>query len=133
MYSFSKRIEELREKQRYSERKFAKLIGLSSSGYRSALKVDDWRVSTVEKICNVFKCNFLDFLYECSTEFEKNIKIDTKYVLPENIITKVSESDVKYKINGLNDKEKILILEATINELRGQVEYFRHLYEKLNK
>jgi len=128
MYSFSETIEKLRLEQRFSERGFAKKIGLSATGYKSAVKIDDWKVSVLEKCCDVLNYNFIELLSECEKTphklYKKEIEINSSIA---------AEPKVEYKLNP-SIKEQKLILEATIKELRGQVEYFRNLYEiNLNK
>jgi transcriptional regulator with XRE-family HTH domain len=105
-------IKNFASENKISLKDLAEKINLSEQGLHSGIKNQTLSVTNLEKISKVLNVPISKF-------FDDKIQSD-----------KVEEAAVVYGNTILSDREKIIMLEATITELRGQVEYFRKLYEE---
>jgi hypothetical protein len=118
------RIKEFSENQNISIRQIEMKIGASNGVISNAIKKNTdiqskWISIIIEKFPNLSHSWLLTGTGEMlNTKFEASLQS-----------SKLEEEHAIYENSKLSDKEKIIQLEATIKELRGQVEYFRKLYE----
>lgn len=95
-------IDDLRKRKKLTQAQFAEMIDFTTTGYQKMLANGDVKVSTLEKICEVFNVDILTF-------FGKTNKPALSIVAEESEVYGVTNYKEKYfetleKLNACNER-----------------------------
>ena len=90
-----KLIEDLRKRKDLTQAEFAKKIGVSTFGYQKMIQVEDIKVSTLEKICEVFSVNISTFF---GNETIKSLNANVVFELESTDTLKIDMKNKRLEI-----------------------------------
>lgn len=104
----SDKIKALQKQNKVSQNDLANFIGITKNGLQIALKKNEFKVSTLKKIADVFKVSIGYFFEE---ETSSDVKIEEKEYRNFTALSTLNEPNLSfsYKLVSLEEKNKMLV------------------------
>jgi transcriptional regulator with XRE-family HTH domain len=104
----SDKIKALQKQNKVSQNDLANFIGITKNGLQIALKKNEFKVSTLKKIADVFKVS-IGYFFEDETS--SDVKIEEKEYRNFTAFSTLNEPNLpfSYKLVSLEEKNKMLV------------------------